>query len=317
MASPSPPPPRRRSTAAAAAPATHTLLRPVAEGQQRRFSSAPQDGLHHDHDGDNLAAEQNDSEAHPLDQFTTLALSLSTTPDLPQPRDLLLCFHDGYSPLPETTIHVTRDSIYRTRYPHPSIPARPWGAVHLDTSIRLYHDVCPPDSYEADDREGGDSCNKGRGDLDNSSNTPSHGAPSSARWFSQRTVPVAFTMLAVIVVAVAVYAVGLSVKVLEPAEFRLPIHLPIVDLLQSFEPLAIQQPTPHMDILTEFIDSANRVCHEPRILYHDDEWLDSRTAGLATVLNATARWRLGQACEHVNGDLTEARRGLSEIGSAI
>ncbi|KAJ0272121.1 hypothetical protein COL940_010640 [Colletotrichum noveboracense] len=72
-----------------------------------------------------------------------------------------------------------------------------------------------------------------------------------------------------------------------------------------------------MDILTEFIDSANRVCHEPRILYRDDEWLDSRTAGLATVLNATARWRLGQACEHVNGDLTEARRGLSEIGSAI
>ncbi|KAI8159730.1 hypothetical protein K4K49_003586 [Colletotrichum sp. SAR 10_70] len=285
----------------------------VAGGQQRRFSSAHQAGLHRNHDGDTLAAEQSESAAHPLDQFTTLALSLSTTPDLPQPRDLLLCFHDGYSPLPETTIHVTRDSVYRTRYPHPSIPARPWGAVRLDTPIRLYHDVCPPDSDHAGDEEGGDGCNKDRHNLDNSSNTPTHGTPSGARWFSGRTL----VMLAVIVVAVAVFVAVLAVNVPEPAEFRLPIHLPIVNLLQSFEPLAIRQPSPHTDILAEFIDSANRVCHEPRILYRDDEWLDSRTAGLATVLNATARWRLGQACEHVNRDLTEARRGLSEVGSAI
>ncbi|KAH0422490.1 hypothetical protein CcaCcLH18_12798 [Colletotrichum camelliae] len=299
--------------------ATATLLRPSSSSsslpsphfQQRRFSSAPQDGLPHDRNGDNLAAEQ--SEAHPLDQFTTLALSLTTTPDLPQPRDLLLCFHDGYSPLPDTTIHVTRDSVYRTRYPHPSIPARPWGAVRLNTSIRLYHDVCPANSDDADDGEGGYSCNKGRRNLENSSNPPSHSTSSGAQWFSARIVLVALTMLAVIVVAVAVYVTS----GLEPAEFRLPIHLPIVDLLQSFEPLAIRQPYPHMDILAEFIESANRVCHEPRILYRDDEWLDSRMAGLATVLNATARWKLGQLCEHVNRDLTEARRGLSDVGSSI
>ncbi|KAK2759222.1 hypothetical protein CKAH01_16729 [Colletotrichum kahawae] len=296
-----------------------TLLRPSSSSsslpsphfQQRRFSSAPQDGLPHDRNGDNPAAEQ--SEAHPPDQFTTLALSLTTTPDLPQPRDLLLCFHDGYSPLPETTIHVTRDSVYRTRYPHPSIPARPWGAVRLNTSIRLYHDVCPAKPDDADDGEGGDSCNRGRRNLENSSNPPSHSTSPGAQWFSARIVLVALTMLAVIVVAVAVYVAS----GLEPAEFRLPIHLPIVDLLQSFEPLAIRQPYPHMDILAEFIESANRVCHEPRILYRDDEWLDSRTAGLATVLNATARWKLGQLCEHVNRDLTEARRGLSDVGSSI
>ncbi|KAI8257128.1 hypothetical protein K4K58_004454 [Colletotrichum sp. SAR11_239] len=287
------------------------------QARRRRFSSAHQAGLHRNHDGDTLAAEQSESAAHPLDQFTTLALSLSTTPDLPQPRDLLLCFHDGYSPLPETTIHVTRDSVYRTRYPHPSIPARPWGAVRLDTPIRLYHDVSPPDCDHAGDGEGRDGCNKDQHNLDESSNTTPHGTSSGARWFSECTVPVALTMFAVIVVAVAVYVAAWSVDVGEPAEFRLPIHLPIVNLLQSFEPLAIRQPSPHTDILAEFIDGANRVCHEPRILYRDDEWLDSRTAGLATVLNATARWRLGQACEHVNRDLSEARRSLSEVGSAI
>ncbi|GJC90144.1 hypothetical protein ColLi_12982 [Colletotrichum liriopes] len=136
-----------------------------------------------------------------------------------------------------------------------------------------------------------------------------------ARWLTKRIVPVTLSVLTAI--AIIIVATVSAAHILNPTEFRLPIHLPVVDLLQSFESLTIRQPTPHMGILVEFIEGANRVCREPRILYRDEDWLYSRAEGLATMLNATTRWKLGQLCEHVHWDLTAARRDLSLVDASI
>ncbi|KAH0423289.1 hypothetical protein CcaCcLH18_12284 [Colletotrichum camelliae] len=85
------------------------------------------------------AIKQQTEPLHPADEFSTLTLELRPDPDAADPQTLHLCLHAGRPHRSVLAIHLDRDgSIYVTDAPYPGIPRRPYGNVRLTDVVNLY-----------------------------------------------------------------------------------------------------------------------------------------------------------------------------------
>lgn len=319
----------------------------------------------HDRDQHHASASDTDANAdanadHPEEQFTTLALPLVVNPASSRARRLNLCFHCGHTPPSGTTIHVAADRVYRTPYPYPVVPAPPWRNVTVNKSIQLYchyhgdsrdndDDLCTCEDVDLDvhvgvniepepafddtsptkglarDAPTPDSTARDTPSLDNhpslerNSSLDDHpslrDAPLLPSWLPRLTLVVGF-LLSIIA----------SVPYVVPRErVILPIHIPVVGLLQSFDPLVLYPPpiswsnqhaTRHYEALAEYRSAVDGLCAVAQAMFRDNWGISDWYRGPPD-LDPVAMRELARACGDVQKDLEGARLALGEATSRV